>query len=115
MFAGDSTVTVRSHQFGKHYFTEAVIDRVRVEASDADGEGALLIGVSPGTWYKADNFQLYYVGSLESGDDNPDIIMETRQVATRHPKGIYTIQGQRVERISKPGIYIIDGKKMVVR
>ena len=115
MFAGDSTVTVRSHLFGKHYFTEAVIDRVRVEASDADGKGKLLIGVSAGSWYKADHFQLYYVGSLESGDDNPDTIREARQVATRHPKGIYTIQGQRVEHISRPGIYIIDGKKMVVR
>lgn len=30
-------------------------------------------------------------------------------------KGIYTLTGVRINQISKPGIYIVDGKKMVVK
>lgn len=35
--------------------------------------------------------------------------------ATRTVEGIYTLQGVKVERISQPGIYIINGKKFVKR
>lgn len=31
------------------------------------------------------------------------------------PKGIYTIQGIRVDRADMPGLYIIDGKKVIVK
>ncbi len=114
LFAGDSILTVEAHKFGKHYFTEAVIERVRVEATEADGSGTLNIGVNPGQWYKADNFQLIYVSALENGDD-PDAIKQVVQTPRNTLKGIYTIQGQRLERITRPGIYIVDGKKMVIR
>ena len=114
LFAGDSIATVQAHPFGKHYFTEAVIDRVRVEASGDDGKGSLLIGVNPGPWYKADHFQLFYVGSLGT-DDDTNAIHEGWQTPQQAMQGIYTIQGQRIERINRPGIYIVNGRKRVVR
>ena len=35
LFAGDTTAEVESHPFGRHYFTEAVIDSIAVKAEDA--------------------------------------------------------------------------------
>ena len=108
-FAGESFVTVSAHPFGKHYFTEAVVDRVKVE-----GSGSLTVGVMPGTWYKADHFRLTYLGAHL--DDGPSTdIREATASRRQTPQGIYTIQGQRINRITAPGIYIIDGKKVVRR
>lgn len=36
-------------------------------------------------------------------------------VASRAAKGIYTIDGIRIESITKPGFYIVDGKKVIKR
>lgn len=106
-FAGESSVTVSAHPFGKHYFTEAVVDRVKV-----DDTGMLTVGVLPGAWYKADHFRLTYLGRA---DDTVSEIHETVMPRRQVQKGIFTIQGQRVGRITAPGIYIIDGKKVVRR
>ncbi len=104
-FAGESSTTVSAHPFGKHYFTEAVVDRVKVE-----GTGELTVGVLPGAWYKADHFRLTYLGSTdETASDIHEAAVPRRQAQ----KGIFTLQGQRVSRITAPGIYIIDGKKVV--
>ena len=38
------------------------------------------------------------------------------EIANRAAKGaIYNLAGQKVERISQPGIYIINGKKQIVK
>ena len=111
-FAGDSTVTVRASSFGKHYFTEAVVDRVKVEAG-TDGMGELTVGVKEGSWYKADHFRLTYLGAHVEDGSTVDI-QEMAVVSRRAPQGIYTLQGQRIGRITAPGIYIINGKKVSV-
>ena len=110
-FAGDSTATVKAHPFGKHYFTRAIVDSVRVEA--VDSEASLMIGVLPGSWYKADDFHVFYLGSLD--EVAPDNIAEVGQVSPKRVKGIFTLLGVRLGRISRPGIYIIDGRKTIVR
>ena len=113
LFAGDTTAEVESHPFGRHYFTEAVIDSIAVKAEEGHATGRLTIGVKAGKWYKADHFRLTYTASFGS-DDQLGII--TRE-ATPRPvvRGIYNLKGQRIEHITHPGIYIIDGKKRVVR
>lgn len=113
LLAGDTTVTVKAHPFGRHYFTEAVADSVKVEPGD-DGTGKLCIGVAPGKWYKADHFRLTFIGAIDSGQ-NPEAIKTTFAEPRLANKGIYTIHGQRVARITKPGVYIVDGKKRVVK
>lgn len=113
LFAGDKTVTVTAHPFGPHYFTEGVVDSVEVKAVDG-GAGTLLIGVAPGKWFKADNFRLIWTGAF-GGGDTPDAIIETPLPSRPAAKGAYTLQGQRVHHPSRPGIYIVDGKKIVIR
>jgi hypothetical protein len=111
-FAGDSTVTMRASGFGKHYFTEAVVDRVKVEAG-SDGTGVLTVGVKEGSWYKADHFRLTYLGAHVEDGSTLDI-HEMAVPSRRSPQGIYTLQGQRIGRITARCIYIITGKKVSV-
>ena len=113
LFAGDKTVVVAAHSFGRHYFTKGVVDSVEVKAENGDF-GTLLIGIQPGHWFKADNFRLTWMGSASNGDI-PDAIAETPSQPRPAIKGTYTLQGQRVERPSRPGIYIMDGKKIVIK
>jgi hypothetical protein len=83
----------------------------------ADG-GSLKVGVkstnmSSGYWVIFDNFRLYYYGSV-SADEVTGVegaAMESRQ--TR--KGtVYDLQGRRVLTPSK-GLYIVNGKKIVIK
>ncbi len=114
LFAGDTTSEVTAHPFGRHYFTEAVLDSIAVRADEGTTTGRLTIGVKAGKWYKADNFRLTYSASFHPDDDQNGIA--TPETAPhRTVRGVYNLEGQRIERITQPGIYIIDGKKRVVR
>lgn len=114
LFAGEKKTEVVAHKFGKHYFNEAVVDSVIVEAAD-DGTASLVIGVEPGKWFKADNFKLFYLGP-KAQDGSTDAITDFAGSPARQTvKGIYTMQGIRVQNISAPGIYIVNGKKVVVK
>lgn len=115
LFAGDSTTTVNGHDFGSMYLTKAVVDQVRVLADEGAETGTLTIGVKEGTWYKVDDFQLTYVGSLTEDDvlDPTSITSILGAKNTSFGKGIYTLQGVKVQGVTAPGVYIIDGKKVV--
>ncbi len=113
-FAGDSTITVTAHNFGKHYFAEAVIEKVKVEAEEGATTGSLSIGIMPGTWFKADDFRLVYTGPL-SKDTTPDGIRDLENTLQPSSKGIYTLYGIKVLKPTAPGIYIINGKKVMVK
>ena len=112
LFAGDSTTTVAGHEFGHLYLTKAVIDEVKVVASEGAQTGSLVIGVKAGRWYKADNFTLTYVASLDP--DDPLGIMTVHSDSSTL-RGIYTIMGTKVKSHSVPGLYIIDGKKVLIK
>ena len=112
MFAGDNTVTVNGHAFGHLYLTDAVIDNILVKAPEGADTGTLTIGVQEGRWYKADNFTLTYVGAYDDPDGITDIVTDATQLSAN--KGIYTLQGVKVAKITASGIYIIDGKKVFV-
>lgn len=104
LFAGENEVTVAAHAFGKHYLTEARIDSIVVDAS-----GLLTIGVKAENWFNADDFHLTFTGSNEA--DGIVEIMQSAAPATRK-RGIFTIYGTPVSKITTPGIYVIDGKKL---
>ena len=112
LFAGDSIATVNGHPFGHLYLTEAVIDDILVKAPEGAETGSLTIGVQEGHWYKADNFTLTYVGAYNDPTGIADVATDAQQQSA--PKGIYTLQGVKVAKITAPGIYIIDGKKVFV-
>ena len=113
LFAGDRSTEVTAHDFGRHYFRQAVVDSIKVDAAADGTTGELLIGVKPGKWYKADHFRLTMVEILDgaSGDGVTEITVSEQPVR----QGIYTLQGHRISRITTPGLYIIDGRKTVVR
>ena len=112
-FADDASTTVKADAFGKHYLADAIIDGIVVKPSE-DGTCSLTIGIAPGDWYRADHFRLTYVGGLEE-EGGEDGIAETFLPTKPTSRGIYTLQGLRVTRITEPGIYIINGRKVAVR
>jgi hypothetical protein len=115
VFANDKATEVKAHSFGFRYLTEAVVDDVVVEADKDDVTGTLTFGVKAGSWYKVDNFHLVLVKALQ--DAVPLAIEDvTSEVAdSERNDGIYTIQGVKVANASHPGVYIINGKKVVVK
>lgn len=101
MFADNETITVSGHKFGRLYLVDAAIDDILVLADDnasdnAEDDGAqtptgsLTIGIKAGDWYKADNFQLTLVRTLNSGvngDLNGDgkVTMQDVNIAINRP------------------------------
>ena len=78
-------------------------------------DGTLTVGVKgTGTnqWVIWDNFQLKYYGNGGS----PDAISETVAEPARFEDGaIYNLRGQKMTGTLKPGLYIKNGKKIVIK
>ncbi len=106
VFANDQKATANGNSFGKHYLTEIVIDDVKVEQG-----GELTIGAESANVYFIDDFTLTYVANLDEDTAITDVCTNNSSVK----EGIYTLQGVKLPRINTPGIYIINGKKTVVK
>ncbi len=79
----------------------------------ADGEATVGIVRYKGqgnNWCFVDNFKLTYFGK----DSKLDTAVKTVQTVEAS-KAIYTISGVRVNSAVKPGLYIVNGKKIVVK
>lgn len=64
-------------------------------------------------WTIFDNFHLYYIGK-----DAPTAIEQvTESIASRSTlhSSLYTLSGQRVSSITRSGLYIVNGKKVMVK
>jgi len=77
-------------------------------------DGKLTIGVKKTTmidkdWSIFDNFTLTYLG-----EQKPDAI-NNLQASAHCSDAIYSLQGTKVSDITSSGIYIVNGKKMMVR
>ena len=102
------------------YFGKGYYDNTVTAALGTDG-GNLKIGLRSGTmdsyyWCIFNNFRLHYFGSrtMAEVDGIDDTIIES-DAAT--PQGTYRLDGRRVadgQRLQK-GIYIVDGKKIIVK
>jgi len=113
LFAGADTIVVPASELGKYYLTEAVIDSIWVD------NGELTIGVGAGdTWYKCDDFRLYYLGDpnyIETGIQTPFAEMQ-EESATLRRQGLYDLMGRPVASPDDmlPGvIYIYNGRKVM--
>ena len=64
-------------------------------------------------WTIFDNFHLYYLGQ----DTPTGIEQVSESIASRSTlhASRYTLSGQRVSIITRPGIYIVNGKKVIVK
>lgn len=107
MFANDSTTTVESHPFGQYYLTEACIDNIYVGHGDS-----LTIGIKAGSWYKADDFRLYYTATDPTAIDDIEISGSTTNLNNQ----IYDLTGRVITPNSTyTGVYIQNGKKYLKR
>ena len=92
--------------------------KVKLPVVEVDASGMLDIGVDKaeklhdGDWVVVDNFRLTYYGVTE-----PDLtgISETATNNVNHTGKMYNLQGIEVKAMNKTGIYIVNGKKVVVK
>lgn len=79
----------------------------------SDGKTILTVGLfvkeTNANWIAADNFKLFYAGS-----DYDAIESIAADATANKPSAIYNLAGQRVQKAVK-GLYIINGKKIVVK
>ena len=69
-----------------------------------------------GTWFGADDWSLELVKKNEvQGEYNPFLGVENVEVATPVVQGIYDLFGRRFDAITAPGLYIVNGKKVLVK
>ena len=99
------------------YFKKAIYENRVVAAVTSDG-GSLKVGVKSTSmpsnyWAIFDNFRLYFYGS-KSVDDVTAVSAILHSEIT--PNSIYDLQGRKVSESSiRKGLYIVNGKKMIVR
>lgn len=105
----ENSMTDASVSFTSGLYTMGPITVVVAE------DGTLTVGVKgTGTsqWVIWDNFQLKYYGNGGS----PDAISETVAEPARFEDGaIYNLRGQKMTGTLKPGLYIKNGKKIVIK
>mgnify|MGYP004447107749 FL=1 len=66
-------------------------------------------------WVVVDNFSLIYLGGASTAETSGDDATAIASVETEAQKAIYTITGVRVNKALKSGLYIINGKKVLVK
>ena len=73
-------------------------------------------GQFTGTWFGADDWSLELVEKSEvQGEYNPFLGVDNVEAATPVVQGIFDLFGRRIDTPTVPGIYIVNGKKMVVK
>ena len=113
LFAGSEKLAIKAHPWGKYYLEEHTIDSVKVD------DGSLVLGVQGvGSWYKVDNFNLYYLGrGNDDVDSGVELPLQQPSIVTSR-MGVYDLFGRRLYSAEDmiPGvIYIVDGRKIVYR
>ncbi len=82
---------------------------------DVPADGTLRIGVKrkgqSNDWCFVDNFKLFYLGTDSKAEPTALDIIKTNNAV----KAIYTISGVRVNNMNKAGLYIVNGKKVLVK
>ena len=69
-----------------------------------------------GTWMGADDWSLKLVKINDvQSEYNPFLGVENIEVAAPVVKGIYDLFGRRIDAITAPGLYIVNGKKVLVK
>ena len=101
------------------YFKKGIYENRVVGAVTSDG-GSLKVGVKSTSmpssyWAIFDNFRLYFYGS-KSQEEVTAIKTLHPSPFTLHPSPIYDLQGRKVSESGiRKGLYIVNGKKMIVR
>lgn len=97
------------------YFAKGLYDS-SVDALFETKGGTLRVGIkctstSSAYWTMFDHFRLYFFG----GNKPSDGIDVAKSESGKEQEGrIYDLQGRRINALPKKGLYIVDGKKIVV-
>lgn len=68
-----------------------------------------------GTWMGADDWKLELIKKTEDGTYDPYTGVEEIEVVAPVVQGIYDLFGRRINVVTESGIYIVDGKKMLIK
>jgi len=112
VFANDQELNTEGHLYGQYYLLEVSIDSIVI----MDGE-SIDLGIKAGDWYKVDDWHLTYVRELNSQEDPTAIttIVADEQRPIQDNR-IYDVSGRRLRQLpTQPGIYIVGGKKIIIR
>ena len=100
------------------YFKKGIYENSVVAAVTSDG-GSLKVGVKSTSmpssyWAIFDNFRLYYYGSKSVDEVTAVPAIQHSELITTN--SVYDLQGRKVSEPGiRKGIYIVNGKKMIVR
>ena len=97
------------------YFAKGLYDS-SVDALFETKGGTLRVGIkctnaSTAYWTMFDHFRLYFFGGNKPSDG-----IDVAKSGTRKEESgkVYDLQGRRIDAVHKKGLYIVDGKKIVV-
>ena len=99
------------------YFKKGIYENSVVAAVTSDG-GSLKVGVKSTSmpssyWAIFDNFRLYFYGSKSVDEVTAVPAIQHSEIT---PNSIYDLQGRKVSESGiRKGLYIVNGKKMIVR
>ena len=100
------------------YFKKGIYEN-RVVAAVTSDDGSLKVGVKSTSmpsnyWAIFDNFRLYYYGSKSVDEVTAVPAIQHSEIITAN--SVYDLQGRKVSEPGiRKGIYIVNGKKMIVR
>ena len=113
VFKGADQLRTADNFFKAGYYNNSIV--VKVGADGILRIGIQKIGAVGQDWVVVDNFSLTYLGNNSATDPSDDPKTAIDAVETLAQKGIYTITGVRTSKVNKPGLYIINGKKVLVK
>jgi hypothetical protein len=104
-------------QSASAYFKRGLYENRVLAAVDTNG-GSLRVGIKSTSmpssyWAIFDNFRLYYYGTM-TADDVTAVKALHPSSFTPHSSQVYDLQGRKLNSQLKKGIYIINGKKVVI-
>ena len=110
----DNTLYGEGYGWSWHTIEVEVTNHVLTIGLTADAE---LSGKNfSGTWMGADDWSLELVKKSDvQSEYNPFLGVEKIEVAAPVVKGIYDLFGRRIDAITAPGLYIVNGKKVLVK
>jgi hypothetical protein len=115
---GNNMYIPNNMQAASLYFKKGLYENsVETELATANGQLRMGVRASPMSeyyWVIFDNFRLYFYGQKES---DPEGISTIGNTAPQSRNVIFTLDGRQLPANSqlRPGLYIKDGKKIVVR
>ena len=97
----------------EHLYDNTLVVEIKKDVEDMK-VGLKNTKVVPSDWIVFDNFSLFYYGSNVTEDDVTGINDVEADTVVEGMQGTYDLSGRAISNPTRPGIYIVNGKKVVV-